>query len=144
MNRLPRQATLFSLPERGKEPPSLQGRRCEGCGAVMFPPQDYGCDRCGRAPDQLKPVELKGAGTLTSFATVYQHPSPSVKVPFVIGNVQLKEGPIVEAVVACRDEKELSAGQKVIALLIDGEKDKEGNIMVDCLFTPAAGNESWD
>ena len=141
MNRLPRQASLFSLSEKKKDPPSLRGRRCEGCGAVMFPPQDYGCDRCGAPTALLKPFELKGKGVLKSFATVYQHPAPAVKTPFVIGSVQLEEGPVIEAFVACRDDGELSVGQHVQAVLVEGEKDKEGNIMVDYCFTPLSEEE---
>ncbi|MFC1821775.1 Zn-ribbon domain-containing OB-fold protein [Thermodesulfobacteriota bacterium] len=137
MNRLPRQSSLFFVSEKGKDLPSLRGRRCEGCGTVLFPPQDYGCDRCGGAPDQLRPVELKGKGMLKSFATVHQHPSPSVKTPFVIGTVQLDEGPVIEAMVACKEDRELSVGKNVHAVLIEGERDKEGNIMVDYCFTPA-------
>ena len=141
MNRLPRQSSLFSIPQKIKDLPSLQGRRCEGCGAVLFPPQDYGCDRCGGAPEHLKPIELKGKGTLKNFATVHRHPSSSVKTPFVIGTVQLEDGPVIEAVVVCKAEEELSVGRHVHAILIEGEKDKEGNVMVDYGFAPVAEGE---
>ena len=141
MDRVPRQASLFSVTKEAGGLPSLRGRRCEGCGAVLFPPQDYGCDRCGGAPDHLKPVELKGKGTLKSFATVHQHPSPSIKTPFVIGTVQLDEGPVIEAVVVSKADSELAVGRHVQAIMVEGEKDKEGNIMVDYGFTPAPEDE---
>ena len=137
MKRVPRQASLFSLPEKEKDLPSLRGRRCEGCGAVLFPPQDYGCERCGGGPDKLRPVEIKGKGTLKSFATVYQHPSPSIKTPFILGSIQFDEGPVIETIVACRDDGELSVGKHVHAVLVEGEEDKEGNTLVDYCFMPA-------
>ncbi len=135
MNRLPRQPSLFSLPEDNKSVSSLMGCRCENCGMTLFPPQEYGCENCGGSPEKLKSVELKGYGKLMCFATVYKHFSPIIETPFVMGSIQLEEGPVIEAVIQCKDDSVLSVGTKMKAVLVDSEKDQNDTVFVDYRFT---------
>jgi hypothetical protein len=74
---------------------SLRGARCRACGTTLFPPQDYGCTRCGAHGDDLAPVNIPARGALTSFATVHVHRSHPV--PFTLGEVVLDTGPVVRA-----------------------------------------------
>jgi len=81
--------------------PALLGTRCE-CGYAHFPPQNYGCEQCGRYGDALTDIALSGRGTLTSVATVHIHSGFAtdadtipIMVPFTIATVELDEGPRV-------------------------------------------------
>jgi len=135
MNRLPRQPSLFSLPEDNTSASSLMGCYCESCGKTFFPPQTYGCENCGGLPEKLKLVDLKGSGELMSFATVYKHFSPIIQTPFIMGSIQLEDGPVIEAVIDCEDDSELRVGTKMKAVLVENEKDQNDTIFVDYRFT---------
>lgn len=74
--------------------PVLRGGRCE-CGFVFFPMQTFGCERCGRNGEALAPYSLAGRGRLRAVATVHVHADDKRKTPFVIGAIELDEGPIV-------------------------------------------------
>lgn len=52
-----------------REPPPLLGQRCTGCGRLTFPPNPYGCERCGGEADELVTEEIPGDGELAAFAT---------------------------------------------------------------------------
>ncbi len=135
MNKIPRQASLFRVSDTGGQPPPLTGCRCKECGFIMFPPQAYGCERCGTGQDHLEPFDLKGHGVLKSFAIIHGHHFQSENLPTVLGEVILDEGPVVQAMLYCRDESELAIGCSVHSVLLENETDKKGNTVVDCLFT---------
>ncbi len=139
MNRLPRQSSLFSLPEDNNFVSSLLGCHCENCDTTLFPAQNYGCENCGGPPEKMKPVELKGRGELMSFATVYKHFSPIIETPFIMGSIQLEDGPVIEAVIQCEDDSELRVGKKMKAVLVDSEKDQNDTVFVDYRFTIEEG-----
>src|SRR5213080_3655568 len=87
---------LFST--TGDGDPALNGGRCRACGYVFFPTQSYGCEACGASPDQLDTIALRGAGTLTSFATVHLHQGRDISAPFTVGVIVLSDGPAVRAI----------------------------------------------
>ncbi len=94
----------------------LHGGRCT-CGHVFFPMQRYGCEKCGRDGDDLKPVALKGRGVLAASVTVHMHARPERKAPFTIGTVRLDEGPVVRAVLT-GPVADLVPGRLVVATLM--------------------------
>lgn len=87
---------LWITDERGA--PRLRGVHCTGCGADLFPPQEYGCIRCGAYGERLEERDLPTEGTVLSFAEVHVHQSHPV--PFTLADVELDAGPIVRAALA--------------------------------------------
>jgi len=112
--------------------PALLGRSCT-CGHVFFPPQDYGCEKCGSFGSALAPRRLAGAGTLVSWATVHMHARAYPVAPFVVGKIALDDGPVVRALLRVPSEDGLHAGLPVQATLA-AVGDAEGH--VDLWFEP--------
>lgn len=72
---------------------------CKSCGRYTFPPTGC-CEHCGSW--NVEPAELSGEGTLlfaTHNITPACHPRFEKIAPYVYGHIQLKEGPIVQAIV---------------------------------------------
>ena len=80
----------------------LLGTKCRDCGIHVFGPATF-CQACASA--NLEPVELSSCGTLYSYTVVHVPPAgwPG-PVPYVLGQVELREGPHVLAeVIDCRE-----------------------------------------
>ena len=71
----------------------LMGARCNGCGRLTVPPRPI-CPDCRKS--DLEWFEFKGKGSLDIF-TVIHVPPPSLaeKKSYVVGLVQLEEGPLI-------------------------------------------------
>jgi uncharacterized OB-fold protein len=93
----------------------LRGGRCT-CGHVFFPMQRYGCEKCGRAGDDLQPVDLKGEGVLAASVTVHMHARPERIAPFTIGTIKLDDGPVLRALLTGSVDN-LAPGCRMIATL---------------------------
>ncbi|MBV6510289.1 MAG: hypothetical protein JJLCMIEE_03428 [Acidimicrobiales bacterium] len=118
----------------------LRGRRCAACGYVFFPPQDFGCERCGAAADQLVPAELKGTGTLLACVTVYFHPLQEPTTPFTVASILLDDGPAIRSLLVGAGETEaqcLEPGLRMQAVLTPAGTDSEGTEIVELRFAPA-------
>lgn len=66
----------------------LRGMRCNACGGLFFPPQQYGCEACGADQTHLGEELLPSTGTLHSFTTVYVH--HKLKTPYQVAEVQTR------------------------------------------------------
>lgn len=75
---------------------SVQATHCRRCTSTVWPPQLFGCERCGAHGDDLEVVEVPAHGTVHSFATVRSH--PTVPVPFTVLEVLLDKGLLIRAV----------------------------------------------
>lgn len=115
-------SALFSESADGKI--TLQGVACDKCGHLAFPEQHYGCEKCGATGDDLVPRALDARGTLLAFATVNLHRGKDIEVPFIVGSIQLDEGPTVRCTLVEQDESELAHGGEVIGKIVM-------NMMVD-------------
>jgi uncharacterized OB-fold protein len=89
---------------------SLQ--HCRGCGLRRFPPTEL-CSVC-LSPD-LDWVEACGHGELYSFVVVHHALDPffASRVPYVVADVRLVEGPHVTTTIVGCDAAELRIGQRV-------------------------------
>ena len=67
----------------------LQLQRCHGCSSVYFPPQPF-CPSCGS--DDIEIVRASGRGFLYSYV-INHRAAPGFEAPYVIGVVELDEGP---------------------------------------------------
>ena len=130
-SRISAEPTLYDADTEGT--PTLHARRCTACGHTFFPPQDYGCESCGAAPEHLAPTDLPTTGTLIASATVLRHPL----APFTVGTVALDSGPAVRAVVEVPDGG-LSPGTRMGAILVATGTRDDGDT-VELRFTPADG-----
>lgn len=73
----------------------LHAVRCQACGSTLFPPQHYGCERCGAFGSQLVDVTVAARGSLHSFSTVHRH--SRLPTPFQIAEVLTDAQSIVRA-----------------------------------------------
>lgn len=115
------------MAEEGSSP-KLRARRC-ACGHVFFPPQPYGCERCGQPGSAQSEHPVDARGVLTAVATVHVHTKR--KVPYGIGRVTLDAGPAID--VCLVDEAALAVGQRVSGRLV-AVPDASGAEALDCLF----------
>lgn len=88
-----KKATLVGLAEGGE--PYLRAVRCAACGTLAFPPQHYGCERCGAS--DLEDVALAPLGTVIASSVVHIHAQPVPATPFAMAEVKLDGGPVVRA-----------------------------------------------
>ncbi len=69
----------------------LLGLKCRSCGAITVPPKMV-CRGC--QDENLDIVEMKGAGKIRTFTTVYvAAEGRESEIPYVIVMVELEEGP---------------------------------------------------
>ncbi len=89
----------------------LLGSRCDDCGIVVFGPATF-CQRC--TSSNLASTELSKQGVLYSYTIVRVPPQgwPG-DVPYVLGQVELPEGPQVLAEVVDCPEADLKIGMPV-------------------------------
>ena len=89
----------------------LLGTKCQDCGIYVFGPATF-CQACTSA--NLESVELSPCGTLYSYTVVRVPPAgwPG-PVPYVLGQVELKEGPHVLAEVIDCPESDLRIDMEV-------------------------------
>ena len=95
----------------GSEGVLLAFRCCE-CATVIFGPGTF-CQSC--TSDQLEAMEFGQRGILYSY-TIVRVPPPGWKgpVPYVLGQVELSEGPQVLAEVIDCEEQDLAVGLAVV------------------------------
>ena len=89
----------------------LVGTRCRDCQVYVFGPAVF-CQACPSS--NLEPVELSQRGTLYSYTIVRVPPSGWLgPVPYLLGQVELPEGPQVLAEVIGCQEADLKIGMEV-------------------------------
>ena len=129
------QATLY---ESGDATTALKGRHCKSCGYTFFPPQDYGCEKCGAEGEQLAPMSLPGRGILHSFVTVHRHRDERVQVPFTVGVIILDDGPALTSILATATDEVLKIGDRMCAVLTPLRRDSNGRQIVELRFQKIA------
>lgn len=87
-------------------------RRCNACRAVHFMPR-YLCPQCWS--DDLEWVESKGQGRVHSYTVIRRAPSAAFtsRVPYVVGLIDLDEGPRMIANVIGDDALDVRIGDRV-------------------------------
>ena len=89
----------------------LEGTHCHGCERNYFPPRSL-CPTC-RATE-LEPRELRGTGTLYSYALMNQSPRGFANLgPSTVGMVQLDDGPLIMTQLTDVDGVDLRIGMQV-------------------------------
>ena len=113
----------------------LLGFRCLDCGISVFGPATF-CQAC--TSSNLEPVELDKKGILYSYTVVRVPPSgwPG-QVPYVLGQVELPEGPQVLAEVIECPESELKIGLAVELALLPVKTSEGDSAKVVYKWRPA-------
>lgn len=97
--------------------PVLLGSRCDLCGLACFPRQAFGCESCGANADSLTPVTLQAHGELVSFAVVHRHAGKDIAAPFIMGEIRLKDGPLIRCTLSVETSSAPKIGQTMVGLL---------------------------
>jgi len=76
---------------------SLRATRCRKDGVVAFPPERFGCQKCGAFGEDLEELLIPARGRITAATVVHRHRGPGPKAPFTIASIALDAGPYVNA-----------------------------------------------
>lgn len=121
---------------RYKERYMLLGTKCETCGNIFFPLRSV-CPNC-RRDGKPSPLALSGKGQVYTF-TVIRVASEGFETftPYVVGLIQLEEGPkVTSQIVDCRPE-EVYIGMGVEACFRKlRDQGKDGIICYGFKFRP--------
>lgn len=119
----------------GTLPPSLRGQRCRVCNAVTFPPNPYGCEKCGATAADLAEHALAGRGRLRAFATTFLSQHKDVPTPFTVASIALDDGPVVRALLTCPTDESLRIGGAVQSVLV-AQGPSENGMQMQLRFEP--------
>ena len=81
--------------EKTENGAALIGWACGQCGQRGLPRQNFGCERCGAPRADISESGISARGVLRSWASVERH--AVWPVPFLLGEVELDDGPIVHS-----------------------------------------------
>jgi len=124
---------FLKLSEDGKTG-VLLGKRCRNCGEyfVGFP---IFCLKCSST--DLEPTILSDVGVLETYTIIYTPPAEwQGNVPYILGSVELPEGPDILTEVIDLPKEEIKIGMKMKMALRIGGKDAEGNDIIVYKWQP--------
>lgn len=112
----------------------LLGKKCNSCGEYFFGAPGY-CANCSSS--DLVEVELSKRGVLRTYTVIWVAPPGwQGSVPYILGSVQLPEGPeILSEVLYCPQES-IKMGMSMELALTVGGKDAEDNEIVVYKWKP--------
>jgi uncharacterized OB-fold protein len=111
----------------------LEGRRCQRCGVLCFPPREA-CGSCGGR--ETEPYRFRGRGAVYSFAEVGQAPR-GFSGPYLVALVDLEEGVRVTAQLTDVDADEVEIGMPVEMVTRRlQEKGPQGYLVYGYKFRP--------
>ncbi len=113
----------------------LEGAVCQNCGEKFFPPRQV-CTECKST--NLTPHDFDGHGEIYSFTTVRQAPmGHEGNIPYIVGIIELDEGPLVEAQITDINPDQVKIGQRVEMVTRKlREYGEEGMIVYGYKFRP--------
>jgi len=118
----------------------IMGSKCKKCGALSIPPRPL-CVSCFGS--QMEWVQFKGDGKLAAFTSIAVPPPPMAKEgfgrnnPYVVGVVELQEGPKIVARITGVDAKKPE--QIKVGMLLKAEflsKGEGANKQTSLAFRP--------
>ena len=107
----------------------LMGSRCSSCGSLRLPPRPL-CPDCHG--EELEWVEMSGNAKLAAFTAVSVGTTPTIEEghsrdnPYLVGVVQLEEGPKVSARILGLDAKNPDKVKVGTPLKVEYLEQKEG------------------
>jgi uncharacterized OB-fold protein len=115
------------------DPPTILGQECGACGRRFFPPDPYGCERCGAGIDALSEIELGASGSIHAVATVHRHHHPRPETPFTVATIVLDDGITLKGVLE-GDPSGATVGTRVNGVVVAWGRDDDGTEVVDLRF----------
>lgn len=118
----------------------LLGMRCEACGEIFFPLRSI-CPNCRRDGKPV-PLAFSGRGRVYSFTVIHASSEGFERyTPYVVGLIQLEEGPkVTSQIVDCYPE-EVYIGMSVEACFRRlRDEGREGIICYGFKFRPIPGD----
>jgi uncharacterized protein len=95
----------------------LTATRCTKCKTVFCPPR-ADCPKC--MASNMEWLELSGKGKLVAFTVINVGPESWTKyVPYVVGLIELEEGPKLMAAVRDVKQEEINIGMSVKAVFFE-------------------------
>lgn len=85
---------------------------CTSCGTAIFPPQPYGCLRCGAEGASLERRATAARGVVVDGVEV--HVNAEATVPYRVGRIRLES---VDLTVDARVDDEVRAADHVVAVM---------------------------
>lgn len=127
--RVPIEPGFFTVPEDRSEAPRLLASRCRDCAEVFFPRRVVCASCLGRS---LEDIEIGPRGTLYTFTWVHVPLFGAIDgdaAKYGVGQVDLPEGPRVQAVLAGRRD-ELAIGMQLELQLEPLQRTPDGDEVV--------------
>ena len=113
----------------------LLGKKCNSCGEIFFGSPGY-CANCSSS--DLAELELSKRGILRTYTVIWVPPPGwQGSVPYILGSVQLPEGPeILSEVIDCPQES-IKIDMPMELVLTIGGTNAEGSEIVVYKWKPA-------
>jgi len=136
--RIPIEEGFFTIPEDRAEAPRLLGSRCTRCGEIFFPRRVV-CASCLAAA--LEDTRLGPHGTLYTFTVVHVPLFGTRRADagsYAVGQVDLDEGPRVQAILA-GEPGNLAIGMDLVLQLETLRRTEAGDDVVIFRFGAPTG-----
>lgn len=117
---------------------NLTGTKCNACGHVTFPRRTI-CPACRHeSMGQLEDIDFEGEGTLVTYTLVHDGmEGREVETPYLLGIVELAEGPRLTAQLVDLDREDVEIGMPLEARFRKlGEASESGVIHYGYKFGP--------
>ncbi|GBE54163.1 MAG TPA: Zn-ribbon domain-containing OB-fold protein [Euryarchaeota archaeon] len=120
---------------------NLIGKQCKSCKSIYFPPRNF-CPKCRRI-GELEDYKLKGNGEVVTYTIIRTPPDGFDMVsPYIMGIVELEEGPMLTTQIVDADVNEIYIGMPVKRVFRKiGEDGDAGLIYYGFKFRPASKEE---
>ena len=134
---IPIKKGAFELADSPTGRPKLFGARCRMCGETLFPGGQLYCPmKCSQEPTMEK-VVLPPRGKLRSFTRVEQG-FPGFQVPYILGIVEIEEGPWIICHIVDSDYDKLRIDMNVEATTALILTNLKGEKVIGYAFKAAA------
>jgi uncharacterized protein len=138
--KVPIQEGLFTMPLSSNEEPHLLGAKCMNCGEKFFPSQER-CPKC--CYEQTEAFKLSSEGEVYSSTVVQIGSAPySGPVPYCMGQIKLRDGVVVPAILVWKSEVPPSIGTPVKMILEKFKDNEAGDEVMQYKFKPVESEVS--
>ncbi|MEW5759470.1 MAG: Zn-ribbon domain-containing OB-fold protein [Candidatus Thermoplasmatota archaeon] len=117
---------------------NLIGTKCQCCDKIYFPPRSL-CLNCHRKSiGKMEKVKLKETGEIVSYTVIHETSKEfEMQVPYIIGIIQMDDGPKLTSQIIEIKPEEVKIGMKVRATIRKLSEDgKSGIIHYGYKFLP--------
>ena len=124
---------IFELPSMPGESPKLFGSKCRSCGEILFPVKEF-CPNCNTS-EKLEKITFSGEAKLYSYSIV-RAGTPEFSMPYTVGIIELKEGPLIISHLQDCDNESLYIGMNLSLSVGQISTNKEGKKVISYVFKP--------